>query len=266
MNIPAKLSGRLVDETREKTLRFLGADPEHFDLVFLASSTAAIKLVMESFKNLSITNKLVEGDECGFRYLYHIDCHNSVIRVREATDDNHYCFQNDTEVEHWLAGTSSQNDSNTLELCAYPGQSNMAVRRLSLSWPGILRRSTHLPNQDTYSLLDAAALATSYPLNKIFSDPESAPDFSTLSFHKIFGYPDLGALIVLKASGMILQWGCKYFGRGTVEVVIILGKRPWFKDRGILHESLEDGTLSFHNIIALSAASTPTNGSTAPTP
>lgn len=254
MNAPAKLSGRLVDDTREKTLRFLGADPEHFDLVFVANATAAIKLVMESFKDLSITNKLVEGDECGFRYLYHIDCHNSVIGVREATDDNHYCFRNDAEVEHWLAGTSSQNDSNTLGLFAYPGQSNMTGRRLSLSWPGILRRSTHLSHQDTYSLLDAAALATTYPLNKVFSDPESAPDFTTLSFYKIFGYPDLGALVVRKASGRILQWGRKYFGGGTVEAVTVLGKRPWFKNRGILHESLEDGTLPFHNVIALSAA------------
>jgi molybdenum cofactor sulfurtransferase len=254
MNAPAKLSGRLVDDTREKTLRFLGADPEHFDLVFVANATAAIKLVMESFKDLSITNKLVDGDECGFRYLYHIDCHNSVIGVRETTDDNHYCFRNDAEVEQWLAGTSSQNDNNTLGLFAYPARSNMTGRRLSLSWPGILRRSTHLSHQDTYSPLDAAALATSYPLNKVFSAPESAPDFTTLSFYKIFGYPDLGALVVRKASGRILQWGRKYFGGGTVEAVTVLGKRPWFKNRGILHESLEDGTLPFHNIIALSAA------------
>jgi molybdenum cofactor sulfurtransferase len=106
-----------------------------------------------------------------------------------------------------------------------------------------------------YSLLDAAALATSYPLNKVFSDPESAPDFTALSFYKIFGYPDLGGLIVRKASGRILQWGRKYFGGGTVEAVTVVGRKPWFKMRdGALHESLEDGTLPFHNIIALSAA------------
>lgn len=254
MNGPAKLSGQLVDDTREKTLRFLGADPEHFDLVFVANATAAIKLVMESFKDLSITNKLIEGDEGGFRYYYHIDCHNSVIGVRESTDDNHYCFRNDTEVEQWLAGTSSQNEGNKLGLFAYPGQSNMTGRRLPLSWPGRLRSSTHTSHQDVYSLLDAAALATTYPLNKVFSDPDSAPDFTSLSFYKIFGYPDLGALIVRKSSGNILQWGRKYFGGGTVDAVTVLGKKPWFKNRGVLHESLEDGTLPFHNIIALTAA------------
>jgi molybdenum cofactor sulfurtransferase len=253
-NAPAKLSGQLVDDTREKTLRFFGADPEHFDLIFVANATAAIKLVMESFKDLSITSKLVDGHEGGFRYFYHIDCHNSVIGVRETTDDNHYCFRNDTEVEQWLAGTSSQNDGSKLGLFAYPGQSNMTGRRLPLSWPGILRKSTHPSHQDTYSLLDAAALATSYPLNKVFSNPETAPDFTSLSFYKIFGYPDLGALIVRKASGKILQWGRKYFGGGTVDAVTVLGKKPFFKNRETLHESLEDGTLPFHNIIALSAA------------
>jgi molybdenum cofactor sulfurtransferase len=254
MNAPAKLSGQIVDDTREKTLRFFGADPEHFDLIFVANATAAIKLVMESFKDLANTNKLIEGDAGGFRYFYHIDCHNSVIGVRETTDDNHYCFRNDAEVEQWLAGTSSQNEGAKLGLFAYPGQSNMTGRRLPLSWPGILRRSTHASHQDTYSLLDAAALATSSPLNKVFSNPETAPDFTSLSFYKIFGYPDLGALIVRKSSGRILQWGRKYFGGGTVDAVTVLGKKPFFKNRGILHESLEDGTLPFHNIIALSAA------------
>jgi molybdenum cofactor sulfurtransferase len=253
-NAPAKLSGQLVDDTREKTLRFFGADPEHYDLIFVANATAAIKLVMESFKDLSITSKLVDGHEGGFRFFYHIDCHNSVIGVRETTDDNHYCFRNDAEVAQWLAGTSSQNEGEKLGLFAYPGQSNMTGRRLPLSWPGMLRKSDHISHQDTYSLLDAAALATSYPLNKVFGDPETAPDFTSLSFYKIFGYPDLGALIVRKASGRILQWGRKYFGGGTVDAVTVLGKKPFFKNRETLHESLEDGTLPFHNIIALNAA------------
>ena len=183
-NAPAKLSGQLVDETREKTLRFFGADPEHFELIFVANATAAIKLVMESFKDLSISNKLVDGHEGGFRYFYHIDCHNSVIGVRETTDDNHYCFRNDAEVAQWLAGTSSHNEGDIkLGLFAYPGQSNMTGRRLPLSWPGMLRKSGHISHQDTYSLLDAAALATSSPLNKVFSDPATAPDFTTISFY-----------------------------------------------------------------------------------
>lgn len=251
---PAKLSGQIVDETREKTLRFFGADPEHFDLVFVANATAAIKLVMESFKDLGNATKESEG-EGGFWYGYHADSHTSVVGVRESTDGDHRCFRSDTEVEEWIAGSSStRNQSPKLGLFAYPGQSNMTGRRLPLSWPGRLRKSQKSCHQDTYTLLDAAALATTYPLNGLFGDPDSAPDFTALSFYKIFGFPDLGGLIVRKASGKILQFGRKYFGGGTVSMVTVLGNKPWFKSREVLHESLEDGTLPFHNIIALSTA------------
>jgi molybdenum cofactor sulfurtransferase len=250
---PAKLSGHMVDETRIKTLEFFGADPEHFDLVFVANATAAIKLVMDSFKDLGNASRTREGDG-GFRYFYHVDAHNSVVGVRETADNDYHCFRNDAEVDNWLSGRSTHHNSTKLGLFAYPGQSNMNGRRLPLNWTGRLRKSNLSQHQDTYSLLDAAALATTSPLNDVFRDPETAPDFTSLSFYKIFGYPDLGGLIVRKSSGSILQWGRKYFGGGTVEVVTVLENRPWFKSRDKLHESLEDGTLPFHNIVALNAA------------
>jgi molybdenum cofactor sulfurtransferase len=53
---PAKLSGNMVDAVRAKALRFLGADPEHFDLVFTANGTAAIKLVAESFRDVALAS------------------------------------------------------------------------------------------------------------------------------------------------------------------------------------------------------------------
>ncbi|KAF8859154.1 PLP-dependent transferase [Acephala macrosclerotiorum] len=251
---PAMLSGQLVDNTREKTLRFFGADPEHFDLIFVANATAAIKLVMESFKDIGNAARTDDGYEGGFRYYYHIDCHNSVIGVRETTDNNFHCFKSDAEVENWLDGRGNRASNNRLGLFAYPGQSNMTGRRLPLSWAGKLRRSTHEVHQDTYTLFDAAALATTAPLNNVFADPDSAPDFTALSFYKVFGYPDLGGLIVRKASGNILRWGRKYFGGGTVEVVVVMGSKPWYEGRKILHSSLEDGTVPFHSIIALNAA------------
>ena len=91
------------------------------------------------------------------------------------------------------------------------------------------------------------------------SDAEAAPDFTTLSFYKIFGYPDLGGLIVCKDSGHILQWR-KYFGGGTVDMVVCLGD-AWHASKDYttdehysLHDQLEDGTLPFHSIIALGKA------------
>lgn len=251
---PAKMCGQAVDDTREKTLRFLGADPQHFDLVFVGNATGALKLVMDSFKDLGNANKDEDGEGGGFWYGYHIDAHSSVVGIRECTDGHHHCFQTDGEVEQWLFGTKILKRSPKLGLFAYPGQSNMTGRRLPLNWSGKLRKSTNPAHDDTYTLLDAAALATTYPLNGIFQDPDSAPDFTALSFYKIFGFPDLGALIVRKVSGSILHFGRRYFGGGTVSMVSVQGLKPFFKSKTVLHESLEDGTLPFHNIIALSKA------------
>jgi molybdenum cofactor sulfurtransferase len=79
---PAKLSGQAVDDIRERTLQFFGADPEHFDLVFVANATAATKLAMECFQDLGRKNKTPDGDEEGFWYGYHVDSHNSLIGAR----------------------------------------------------------------------------------------------------------------------------------------------------------------------------------------
>lgn len=51
------------------------------------------------------------------------------------------------------------------------------------------------------------------PMEHVFRDPDEAPDFTCLSLYKIFGFPDVGALVVRKASGHILALR-KYFGGG----------------------------------------------------
>lgn len=269
-NGPAKLSGQMVDDIREKTLSFFGADPKHFDLVFTANATAAIKLVADCFRDLA------ESTRSGsFWYGYHKDSHTSLVGVRELTNSNARCFESDAEVNGWLQNSKGLS-SNTLYnqqplgLFAYPGQSNLSGRRLPLYWPGQLRSSTHL--QNTYSLLDAAALAMSSPLSKAFSNTDTAPDFTCVSFYKIFGFPDLGGLIVRKDSGHILTLR-KYFGGGTVSMVSVINApgregRAWAKRKSLdltstasgednsdnIHDGLEDGTLPFHSIIALGDA------------
>lgn len=247
---PAQLSTRKVDGTRDKTLRFFGADPEYFDLIFVSNATAGIKLVMDSFRDIGNASTNSE-DSRGFWYGYHADSHTSIVGVREATNGHHQMFLDDEDVEHWLSGQPlGDNQKLKARLFAYPGQSNMTGRRLPLSWPGKVRRSGH----DTYTLLDAAALAPTYPMHCVFRDPASAPDFTVVCFYKIFGFPDLGGLIVRKASADILVTGRRYFGGGTVSIVTVIGETTWFKPKKKLHESLEDGTLPFHDIIALGIA------------
>jgi molybdenum cofactor sulfurtransferase len=249
---PAILSGQIVDDTRLQALSFFGADPEHFDLIFVANATAAIKLVMDSFKDLSTADGTTDP---GFWYGYHIDSHNSLVGVRECSSD-YNLFSTDAEVESWLSsspGASSINPKGKLGLFAYPGQSNMTGRRLPITWAGALRSSANPAHIETYTLFDAAALATTAPLHPVFADPSSAPDFTALSFYKIFGFPDLGGLIVRKASGRILPLR-RYFGGGTISLVTVEGAKPLHEKRELLHQSLEDGTQAFHSIIALQAA------------
>ncbi|KAI0139796.1 pyridoxal phosphate-dependent transferase [Pestalotiopsis sp. NC0098] len=273
-NLPAQRSGAVVDEVRAKTLQFLGADPKHFDLVFVANATAAVKLVAESFRDLA--EKSREGR---FWYGYHRDSHTSLVGVREYTHGRHHFFETDGEVDNWLRTPpsthtfggvrSSRSDSRRLGLFAYPGQSNMSGRRLPLSWAGRIRRARHL--QNTYTLFDAAALAMTSPMEHVFRDPDEAPDFICLSLYKIFGFPDVGALVVRKASGHILALR-KYFGggkssmlqqsgcAGTVAIVSTMLGQTWHRSKGLdgtaykLHEGLEDGTLPFHSILALGEA------------
>lgn len=101
-----------------------------------------------------------------------------------------------------------------------------------------------------FTLLDAAALAASAPID--LSDETSAPDFMCVSFYKIFGFPDLGALIVRKNSAHMLEKR-DYFGGGTVDMVIAINE-AWHVQKETLHDRLEDGTLAFHSIIALDHA------------
>ena len=223
-------------------LQFFNADPVYFDLVFVANATAGIKMVMEAFRE----------QKDGFWYGYHKDAHTSLVGVREVAKAGHHCFMSDDEVEDWLQARDSNSEflcQDELALFAYPAQSNMDGRRLALTWTGRLRSSKQSKN--TYSLLDAAALVSTSPLD--LSDSSQAPDFTVLSFYKMFGFPDLGALIVRKECGSVLQ-NRGYFGGGTVEMVTC-GKENWhIRRQRALHDQLEDGTLPIHSIIALDSA------------
>ncbi len=238
----SQLSTNRIDDIRVRILRFFNADPDLFDLIFVSNATAGIKLVMEGFRE----------QEHGFWYGYHRDSHTSLVGVREAAKVGHRCFASDDEVEEWIHHHDTMmadSDAPIACLFAYPAQSNMNGRRLPLRWAYELRSLK--TEKHTYSLLDAAALVSTSPLD--LSNASEAADFTVLSFYKIFGFPDLGALIVRKESAAILQKR-KYFGGGTVEMVTC-GKENWhIQKHGSLHEQLEDGTLPVHSIIALDSA------------
>lgn len=103
----------------------------------------------------------------------------------------------------------------------------------------------------TYTLLDAAALASTAELN--FADAARAPDFVAVSFYKIFGFPNLGGLLVKKSARTVME-SRRYFAGGTVEMVVAVNESWVYHKDASLHSRLEDGTLPFVNIFALDLA------------
>ncbi|KAH0405465.1 hypothetical protein KCU89_g40, partial [Aureobasidium melanogenum] len=104
---------------------------------------------------------------------------------------------------------------------------------------------------ETYTLLDAAALASTSFLD--LSDTATSPDFVAVSFYKIFGYPQLGALIVQRRSARPLL-SRRYFGGGTVDMVTTSSEGWHVKKTDSPHDALEDGTPATHAIIAIKHA------------
>ncbi|KAI4663834.1 uncharacterized protein J4E78_004253 [Alternaria triticimaculans] len=231
----SQLTTRRIEDVRLRLLQMFNADPQEFDVVFVANATAGIKLVMDAFR---------DHDE-GFWYGYHRDAHTSLIGVREAAKE-HRCFASDGEVNDWI--DAQDTGVGSPQLFAYPAQSNMNGRRLPLDWSHRMRTGQRKP---VYTLLDAAALVSTSPLD--LGNPDEAPDFTVLSLYKIFGFPDLGALIVRQASASVFDKR-RYFGGGTVEMVVCLKEQWHAKKADALHERLEDGTLPIHSIMALDSA------------
>lgn len=254
----SQLSSRRIDDVRLQALRFFHADPDEFDLVFVANATAAVKLVGDALRDF----------DHGFRYHYHGESHTSLVGLREVAGPGSSCLADDEAVEGWLTGVVERREmvgeqrlghglGHPPSLFAYPAQSNMTGRRLPLEWCRRVNEARRLSMSSSsspvpiFTLLDAAALVSTAALD--LSNSSAAPDFVALSFYKIFGFPDLGALIVRKASGQLLRRR-KYFGGGTVDMATMFGDTWHAKKEASLHDCLEDGTLPFHNIVALQVA------------
>ena len=236
----SQLSTSRIEDIRLRVLQFFHADPLDFDLIFVANATAGIKLVADGFRSLPQ----------GFDYVYHEACHTSLVGVREEARHSQ-CVDTPT-VDGWQAGhqrpawTAAEDRA---VLFAYPAQSNMDGRRFPRSWSSRLRESD-TPSPRLYTFLDAAAFASTSPLD--LSDEATAADFTVISFYKIFGFPDLGGLIVRRAAEHIFH-SRKYFGGGTVDMVVCTREQWHAPKTQSLHDRLEDGTLPVHSIIALDA-------------
>ena len=207
INPTSHASTEAVESCRRHVLAFLSADPGDYTVVFTANASHALRLVGESYPFES-------GDE----FLLTFDNHNSVNGIREfarahgATTRYVPLIPPDLRVDDEVAGALLDRPpaGSRRRLFAYPAQSNFSGVQHPLAW---IERA-HANGFDV--LLDAAAFA---PTNRL-DLARWKPDFVSLSFYKVFGYPTgVGALVARHdALGRLRR---PWFAGGTIDVVSV---------------------------------------------
>lgn len=230
-----------IEQIRCLILKHFNTDSSKYSVVFTSGCTQSLKLVVESFQ-FSVDE--YNTSNCG-SYVYLRDNHTSVLGLREiAIDKNadvihisHDDFLAALNQEHVTPWDTHKNDGNTL--LVYPAQSNFNGFKYPIDCLKNIKNGClnsyvkkHLGkiNCNWYILLDAASFAASNKLNL----SKVQPDFLCLSFYKIFGFPTgLGALLIKNGSDKVISQK-KYFGGGTVDVV--LSSEDFHVKRKNIHE------------------------------
>ena len=229
-NPTSSFSTKLVEEARERIIEFFNA--EDYFCVFTANASGALKIVGECYP--------FEDDG---HFALFTDNHNSVNGIRE------YCVSVGGELDtikmnvedlsvsgddlmKSLKGSTKKN-----RLLAYPAQSNVSGIKHDLKW---IAKAQDL-GWDV--LLDAAAFVPT----SILDLKKYTPDYVSVSFYKIFGYPTgLGCLLIKKSSFSKLHK--KWFAGGTVKFASAKVAYHFLNDN---HERFENGTLNYLDIPAL---------------
>jgi molybdenum cofactor sulfurtransferase len=231
-NPTSQAATQLVEHAREYVLKFFNADPEEYLAVFAPNASGALKLVGESYPFP------------GGRYLLTFDNHNSVNGIREfahargaevtyipiALPDMRV---DDSQLERQLSRPSKHGHN----LFAYPAQSNFSSVKHPLEWI----EQAHHYGWDV--LLDAAAFVPTSRLDLSLVKP----DFVSISFYKMFGYPTgVGALLARKSA--LAKLHRPWFAGGTITVASVQGDKYYMADGA---SAFEDGTIDYLNIPAV---------------
>lgn len=223
----------LLEGSRRAVLRYLNAAPEEYIVVFTANASGALKLVGESFPFAPQS-----------RLLFTFDNHNSVNGIRE------FARARGASIGYApLSAPALRIDRDRLDplleqadaahdnLFAFPAQSNVT----GVKHPFDLIAAAQSAGWRV--LLDAAAFV---PTNRLDLGAVH-PDFVTLSFYKMFGYPTgVGALLARRdvCSRLRRPW----FAGGTVNFASVQGQRHVLSPG---EAALEDGTLNYLSIPAV---------------
>jgi molybdenum cofactor sulfurtransferase len=233
----SSLTTDLVEEARDLVLEFLGTSSEKYTCIFTASASASLRLVAESFPWSSDS-----------LFMYTRDNHNSVLGMRSWAQHFGARFRTvDTDELEGPGNITDEETSTINHLFAYPVEENFAGRKYPLDWVKKFQR-TDFPKKfaadgNWYVLLDAAAYVSTTMLNLT----KYPADFVVMSFYKIFGFPNLGALLV--RNELVPQMRKIGFSGGSV-VMATCGKDfALLQPRGCAR--FEDGTVPFLAIVAV---------------
>jgi selenocysteine lyase/cysteine desulfurase len=214
-NLTSMAMTDLVERARAHVLRYFNASPDEYMAIFTPNATGALKLIGEAFPF---------GPQS--TYLLTFDNHNSVNGIRE------FARSKGARVSYIpISPPDLRVDVGTVEaawngaqlgalnLFAYPAQSNFTGVQHPLEW--IARAQ----EKGWDVLVDVASYV---PTNRLDLS-QWRPDFVTLSFYKIFGYPTgVGCLLARKDTAQKLR-------------------RPWYSG----------GTITFSSVLAFDHYLTP---------
>jgi molybdenum cofactor sulfurtransferase len=222
-----------VESCRRKVLSYFNASSEEYLLVFTSNATSGLKIVGESFPFSPKSHVLLTFDN-----------HNSVNGIREFARSKgarvKYAPIMSPELRLNLAEVDlllSEADPECDNLFAYPAQSNVSGVKHPLTLV------TEAQSKGWMVLLDAAAYV---PTNWLDLSAIQ-PDFVTLSFYKMFGYPTgVGALLMRRSA--IPKLRRPWFAGGTVNFASVQGQRHALANG---EAAFEDGTLNYLSIPAV---------------
>ncbi len=222
-----------VERTRRYVLSYFNTSAEDYILVFTQNASGALKLVGESFPFAP-----------GSRYLLTFDNHNSVNGIREFARAKGASVAYAPLVMPGLhidmgrlEALLEQADPAQNNLFAYPAQSNFSGVKHPLDL--VAKAQTKGWNV----LLDAAAFV---PTNRLDLTAVQ-PDFVTISFYKMFGYPTgVGALLIRRSTFPKLRR--PWFAGGTVKFASVQGQAHALSPN---EAAFEDGTLNYLSIPAV---------------
>ena len=232
-SLTSSASTDLVERTRRSVLGWFDASPDEYTAVFTANCSGALKHVGESFPFAPPGRLLLACDN-----------HNSVNGIREFARARGVAAEyapltmpelrlDRGRLREQLAAA----DRSAANLFVFPAQSNFTGVRHPLDivaearehgWTVVLDAAAYVPT----SRLDLSAVR---------------PDFVTLSFYKMFGYPTAVGALVARVEALE-RLRRPWFAGGTVNFATVQGRRHILSPR---EAGFEDGTLNFLGIPAV---------------